>query len=61
MTRYVIRPRADDDFYYDRPERVEVLVSDDRPQPTGIYDQFGNELFRVQDRVPMGFQARKER
>lgn len=51
-----VRPRAS----YDDPEPLlpHVLVTepaDTAPRPTGLYDARGVELYRVEERKPVGF------
>ena len=66
MTRYVAvapgqRPRgwqSETEYgWQERPSCV-VLEQDSTPESTGLYDAEGRELYRVRDRVKMGFQAR---
>ena len=49
-----------DDLYHLDPrssgiDRVQVLETSDDPQPTGLLDVHGNELFRLTERRPIGF------
>ena len=49
-----------DDLYHLDPrsngiDRVQVLETSDDPQPTGLLDVHGNELFRLIERRPIGF------
>ena len=37
------------------PEQITVHEEDDSPRPIGLFDEHGNEICRVPDRVPMGF------
>lgn len=39
----------------------EVVESDCEPQPSGLYDASGQALYRVPERVPMGFAAPRAR
>ncbi len=65
MARYVTKPKAiwvEDDLYEQAPayaEQITVFETDATPQPTGIYDADGNELFKVNDREPIGFRIRR--
>jgi hypothetical protein len=36
-------------------DRVQVLETSDDPQPTGLLDVHGNELFRLTEKRPIGF------
>ncbi len=58
MQRYVtIRPRAWDSCTNNmspRPSET-VFESDPTPTQTGLYDQHGVPIYRVPDRVPLGF------
>jgi hypothetical protein len=54
-----------DDLYQldSRPagfDRVVVLETGADPQPTGLLDAQGNELFRIVEKQPMGFRPLKE-
>ena len=54
-----------DDLYHLDPrsfgiDRVQVLETSDDPQPTGLLDAHGNELFRVIEKRPIGFLVLKE-
>jgi len=33
----------------------EVIIQDDDPEPTGLLDADGNELYRVRERIKFGF------
>ena len=49
-----------DDLYHLDPratgiDRVQVLETSDDPQPTGLLDVHGNELFRITEKRPIGF------
>ncbi len=41
-------------------DRVQVLETSDDPQPTGLLDAQGNELFRMTEKRPIGFRVLKE-
>jgi hypothetical protein len=54
-----------DDLYHLDPrstgiDRVEVLETSYDPQPTGLLDVHGNELFRVTEKRPIGFRVLNE-
>jgi len=54
-----------DDLYHLDPrspsvDRVTVLETPDDPQPTGLLDAQGNELFRMTEKHPIGFRVLKE-
>lgn len=61
VPRYVThrdaRPRADWADFGDSVSRINTTVfeQDDEPQPTGLLNANGDELYRVQDRPRMGF------
>jgi hypothetical protein len=64
--KYVTRSPAQrawwDDLYHLDPlstgiDRVQVLETSYDPQPTGLLDVHGNELFRVTEKRPIGFRA----
>lgn len=41
------------------PDPPHITVhEDDTPQPTGLLDEHGNELYRVPERIQMGFRAK---
>ena len=60
MIRYVAikRPRADW-FEEERPVTVQtsmtVYESDDAPEDTGLLDVTGTKLYRVRDKIKVGF------
>ena len=41
-------------------DQVQVLETSYDPQPTGLLDVHGNELFRVTEKRPIGFRVLKE-
>ncbi len=41
-------------------DRVQVLETSDDPQPTGLLDAQGNELYRMTEKRPIGFRVLKE-
>lgn len=56
MPRYVSRrPRATraDTDWYDPPLEPDLVVIESEPFPTGLLDQDGNEIWRMND--PIGF------
>jgi hypothetical protein len=60
VTRYTtLRPRAEndvDELQTGQGSTMTVIeAEDDRPQPTGLYDASGTPLYRVRERLPMGF------
>lgn len=58
MPRDVRKPRSGWDDQ-DEPIRLSLTVYDDEPEPTGLLDQDGTELYRVPDQI--GFvRAREE-
>lgn len=63
MPRYVtMRPRSVILYEMDQDASVtadQVIVSDDTPIDSGLLDVSGNRLFRVEDRIPLGFAAEK--
>jgi hypothetical protein len=48
--------------FYPDPESAmtasEVIVSENNPQPTGLFDALGRPLYRVRDTVPIGFHGK---
>ena len=57
--RRPVRPRAE--WHDDHPLLPSVVVvepADRTPQPTGLYDANGVELYRVEEREPVGFLAK---
>ena len=67
--KYVTLSRAQrawwDDLHHLDPrstgiDRVQVLETSYDPQPTGLLDGHGNELFRVTEKRPIGFRVLKE-
>jgi len=48
-----------DDLEQDCPDPPCLVVyEDDSPEPTGLLDAQGNELYRVDEREPIGFRVR---
>jgi hypothetical protein len=67
MRRYVTiarRPRAgvhwDDVGALGAATEIAVIDREDTPQPTGLYDRHGNELYSVSNREPVGFVRLRE-
>jgi hypothetical protein len=67
--KYVAGSRAQrawwDDLYQldSRPtgfDRVTVLEASDDPQPTGLLDASGNQLYRIVEKQPIGFRPLRE-
>ena len=67
--KYVTLSRAQrawwDDLYHldsrlSSVDRVIVHETLDDPQPTGLLDAHGNELFRMPEKRPIGFRVLKE-
>ena len=61
MKRYITKPRAVwvselEEECPDMPA-LTVFEPDGEPQPTGILDAQGNELFRMLERKPIGFRS----
>lgn len=55
LLKYV--PRAEWDSRYDGTTAAEVIVAEgEGPTDTGLLDQYGRKLYRVKDKVPIGFQ-----
>lgn len=42
------------------PKAVQIYEDDGGPQPTGLLDANGNELFRVREKNPVGFKWSKQ-
>lgn len=58
MRRYICKPRraCDDDYEWEPSITATMVVEPDHdPQPTGILDMHGNELWAVDEMGPMGF------
>ena len=58
MMRYVVKPRAvecGDEAWEPTPLTMDVVHPEDGPVDTGLLDAHGNRLFRVSERVPLGF------
>ena len=56
MPKYVAR--AEDDYDDGGRTARDIIVEEESPQDTGLFDQFGNKLFRVKDRQPVGFRVK---
>lgn len=59
MPRYAPKPKSwwdeDGDFWPDPDGRIDVIVEDDLPRPTGVLDKHGNELFEIPLKRRIGF------
>ncbi len=53
--RYVIRSDWDDDPHVSDVSSREVIVADDAPVKTGLLDAQGRPLYRVRERIRIGF------
>jgi len=60
MTRYVTRAWIDDDASLEDRETQRTITVHERDgtTDTGLVDAAGVKIYRVADRVPMGFRAR---
>ena len=62
-TKYVAISRSwrseDTEGWQDRPT-VQVVESESAPIKTGLLDANGTPLYRIQDRVPLGFHIRNK-
>lgn len=57
MPRYITRSG-----YFDIEEAAtarEIIVEDDEPKFSGLYDAAGQKLYRASERVPFGFHVEK--
>jgi len=60
MPRYVTKAiECGDEWREPATASLDVLVTEDKPEDTGLLDQFGERLYRLRDRVPIGFVSRK--
>lgn len=60
MRRYTTKPRAIwvEDLGEECPDLPQITVyEDDCPQSTGLLDAQGNELYRVDEKEPIGFKV----
>lgn len=60
---YVSRPRAIvlDGWNNDLSVTAhEMIITDDSPVPVGLVDAHGHPIYRIAERVPIGFQAPKQ-
>ena len=60
MKRYIIKPRAADIDIDSDPDAENYLSRtvyepDSAPQPTGLFDANGNELYAIDEREAIGF------
>jgi hypothetical protein len=56
--RYVaIKPKAYSDFMDQPPiaSATTVYETDDKPEETGLFDMHGTPLYRIKDKLKMGF------
>lgn len=37
-----------------------IILEDDRPRPSGLYDANGDELYSVREKLPFGFRGREK-
>ncbi len=47
--------RADADWGYSNDRSMEVIASDEGPIRTGLVDANGTPLYRLPERIPLGF------
>jgi hypothetical protein len=47
--------RAWDDYWYEQPVTMNVIVEDDNSVDTGLVDEFGVTIWRVPARERLGF------
>jgi hypothetical protein len=60
MPRYVTKAvECGDEWWEPAAAHIDVLVTDDKPEDTGLLDQFGERLYRLPEREPIGFRSRK--
>lgn len=64
MNRYIVLPNAPKAWVsaHDVPEHLPsctVYEADPAPQPIGLLDADGTPIYRMQERVPMGFVGRR--
>lgn len=55
------RPRSywcEDTGAYINPTGETVIEQDNDPEPTGLLDASGNELYRVRDKSPIGYRSK---
>lgn len=59
MSRYVARLpkviRAEDEWWPENRDSMDVIVTDEHPVDTGLVDQNGVPIMRLSSRIPMGF------
>lgn len=56
MKRYVSRWSGD--LEDEVPDLPHLVVFEEDPVPTGLFDSQGNELFRVVEKLPVGFRGK---
>ena len=59
MPRYF--PCAGYDWIEEGATAREILIEDDEPKFSGLYDSEGRKLYRASDRIPVGFKVAPER
>ena len=63
MPKYITKPSKlywNEDVQMETPERMHLVVFEDHdPVDTGLLDAFGNYLYRLPEREPIGFQMRE--
>lgn len=47
--------RAEDEWYPENRERLDVIVVEDSPVDTGLVDHHGVPIMRITSRAPVGF------
>jgi hypothetical protein len=56
MVKYVTRPKADwSEFPVEAVTTREVIVGDEEPVKMGLVDAQGVPIYRVRERLPVGF------
>lgn len=53
ITRRLVR--AEDEWWPENRETIDVVVTDDHPVNTGLVDQNGVPIMRISPKSPMGF------
>jgi len=56
MPRYVTR--AGYDWIEEGATAREILIEDDEPKFSGLYDHEGRKLYRQSERIPVGFKVK---
>lgn len=63
MSRYISRPRAiilDGDADSLSMTADQVIITDDQPTPVGLVDSHGHAIYRIADRIQIGFVSTKQ-